>query len=1047
MKLWTTLLFLACATILCAQDSQPNLWEGYTPRSIGPAGMSGRVTAIDVIRDRPEVIYIGTASGGVWKSESGGTHWKPIFDDQPLQGIGSVALFQQNPSIVWAGTGEGNPRNSQTSGAGIYKSMNGGRTWNLMGLKETRTIHRIIPHPRDAQTVYAGALGSAWGTNPERGVYRTTDGGENWEKILYVNDSTGCAELRMDPSNPNKMFAAMWQYGRSPWFFESGGKGSGLYMTEDGGDSWTRLDEDNGLPKGKLGRIGIAIAPSSPNIVYALVESKNTALYRSEDGGYNFKKVADKNIGNRPFYYAEIYVDPQNENRVYNLYSVVSRSEDGGKTFETLLPYSSVHPDHHAFYIHPDNPDFLIDGNDGGLNISRDRGETWQFVETLPIAQFYHINYDNAIPYNVYGGMQDNGSWKGPAYTWETGGIQNSHWRELLFGDGFDVVPRARSKRFGYAMYQGGNVYEYDTKTGDKTYVQPVSSDTTELRFNWNAAIAQDPFDTCGLYFGSQFVHRSSDCGRSWERISPDLTTDDPEKQKQAMSGGLTIDATRAENHCTITSISPSELNPEVVWAGTDDGRLHVTRDGGDTWTDVYSNLPGAPQNGWVAQVVASTYTDDEAWVVVNHYRRNDWKPYAYHTTNSGKSWRRLVAPGDVRGHCQSIVQDPEVKELVFLGTENGLYYSLDGAKNWTKWKEGYPSASTMDLKIHPRERDLIIGTFGRSAWILDDIEPLRELARKGTGILDSVLYAFEPGVAILASVNRAKGSRFGADTHYEGENRSRGAMFTLITRPDKVEAQKDSTDGKKDKELAISVLDQNGDTIRSYSTKVDTGFTRISWNLRRDGVRMPSHSAEKEDSDPPSGRSVNPGRYKVVFQYMGKKDSTDLVVNEDPRLEYAEENYAYRDSALTALDSLKVRAKRGFDWLKDCEKTIARLNSAYELTPDSIQKSLKEEGKPVQQHIDSLKALFLTPDDFEGYDHVTQRVNDHLWSAESYLSNLESADSRNAKLAMDAARRETKKVLKAIRQFANEEWKNFRESMEKKTYSLFKDLPDELEE
>jgi photosystem II stability/assembly factor-like uncharacterized protein len=556
--------------------------KGLKIRNIGPAGMSGRVTTIDVVLSEPDIIYAGTASGGVWKSTSGGIDWKPIFDEEATQSVGALAINQHNPSVVWVGTGEGNPRNSHNSGGGIYRSLDAGRNWQLMGLEATRNIHRVIIHPDDPNTVYVAALGSIWGTNPERGVYKTTDGGETWEKILYVNESVGCADLVIDPSNPNKLIAAMWEYGRKPWTFNSGGEGSGMYVTHDGGKTWEERTEKDGLPKGKLGRMGLAIAPSKPNVVYALIEGeKENAIYRSDDGGFSWKKRGTRNIGSRPFYYADIFVDSKNENRLYSIFSLVNKSEDGGKTFVTLLPYYGVHPDHHAWWIHPDDPNYIIDGNDGGLNISRDGGESWRFIENIPVAQFYHINYDMSIPYRVGGGMQDNGSWVGPSMALEAGGIRNSAWQEIFFGDGFDVVFHPTKKNMAYGMSQGGNVGLVDMETGKSTFIRPTHPDSVELRFNWNAAIAQDPFNDCGVYYGSQFLHKSLDCGQSWEILSPDLTTNDTTKQKQNASGGLTIDATGAENYTTITAIAPSPVDDKVIWVGTDDGNLQLTRDGG----------------------------------------------------------------------------------------------------------------------------------------------------------------------------------------------------------------------------------------------------------------------------------------------------------------------------------------------------------------------------------------------------------------------------------------------------------------------------------
>ncbi|MDB4286294.1 hypothetical protein N9933_03235, partial [bacterium] len=752
------------------------------PRSIGPAGMSGRVTSVAVVRDQPAVIYIGTASGGLWKSESGGTTWDPIFDKEDVASIGSVAIDPTNASIIWAGTGEGNPRNSQSSGYGIYKSMDAGKTWKLMGLEKTRNIHRVIIDPHNPEVVYAGAQGTAWGESSERGVFKTSDGGQTWENVLYVDQKTGIADLVMDPQNPNKLIAAMWEFRRWPWFFKSGGPGSGMHVTLDGGKSWKKRTQADGLPKGELGRMGLAIAPSDPDRVYALIEAKENAFFRSDDGGDKWVKVGKgSKIGNRPFYYADIFVDPKNENRIYSLHSIVTKSEDGGKTFENFIPYSEVHPDHHAWYIHPDDPDFLIDGNDGGMAISRDQGKSWRFVENLPLAQFYHINIDNEYPYNVYGGMQDNGSWRGPAYVWRSDGIRNSYWEEILFGDGFDVLPDPEDSRYGYAMSQGGSLSRYDYVTGHNKYIRPIHPDGTELRFHWNAAIAQDPFDPATIYYGSQFVHKSTDRGKSWKVISPDLTTNDPEKQKQAKSGGLTLDVTEAENHTTLLAISPSPIDKEVIWAGTDDGNVQLSRDAGKTWSLINSQMPGMPKGAWVPVIHASNHNAGEAFVIVNNYRQNDWSAYAYHTTNFGKTWKRIINDEKVWGYALSIVQDPVEPRLVFLGTEYGLYVSLDRGNTWTRWENGFPTVSTIDLKIHPREHDLVIGTFGRAAYILDDITPLREMAAaKGNDLMEKEIHLFDPPTGVLAQYNQATGTRFAGMSVFKGKNRRRGLIFSF---------------------------------------------------------------------------------------------------------------------------------------------------------------------------------------------------------------------------------------------------------------------------
>ena len=495
------LFFLCCFLQLGAQDFSTTWLKEAAPRNIGPGGMSGRITSIDVVNSDSDIMFVGTASGGLWKSTSGGVTWKPVFNDQVTASVGAVAIQQSNPDVIWVGTGEGNPRNSLNGGYGIFKSLDGGKSWKSMGLEKTRHIHRVLIDPTNPDIVYVAAIGSPWGEHPERGVYKTINGGKSWKKILYVNDKTGAADLVMDPSNPNKLVAAMWEHKRDPWFFKSGGSGSGLYVSFDGGENWSEKTDEDGLPKGDLGRIGLAIAANKTNIIYALVESKKNALYKSEDGGFKWKKINDKDdIGNRPFYYSDIAVDPQNENRVFSVFTYVNVSQDGGKNFSQLMPAygvtNGVHPDHHAWWIHPQDGSFIIDGNDGGLNITHDGGKTWRFIGNIPVAQFYHISVDNEFPYNVYGGMQDNGSWRGPAYIWKVQGIRNSYWQEIAFGDGFDVVPDLDDSRYGYAMSQQGYVSRYDWKTGNNYIVRPTHPEAdTRLRFNWNAAIGQDPFD------------------------------------------------------------------------------------------------------------------------------------------------------------------------------------------------------------------------------------------------------------------------------------------------------------------------------------------------------------------------------------------------------------------------------------------------------------------------------------------------------------------------------------------------------------------------
>ncbi len=1026
---------------LTAQQINTEQLKGLQIRNIGPAGMSGRITTIDVDLSDSDIIYAGAASGGVWKSVNGGISWEPIFDDQPLQAIGSIKINQKNPQEIWVGTGEGNPRNSHNTGGGIYKSIDGGKTWKMMGLKNTQNIHRIIIHRDNPDVVYAGVLGAVWGTNKERGVYRTTDGGKNWKKILFVDENTGIADLVTDPKNPNKLIAAMWEFGRKPWTFNSGGPGSGMYVTYDGGNSWEKRTSKDGLPEGELGRMGLAIAPSSPNIVYALVEAKENALYKSTDGGRNWKKIAEKGIGNRPFYYSDIFVDPKNENRVYSLYSLVSRSEDGGKTFSVILPYSgtkAVHPDHHAFWVHPEDPNYIIEGNDGGLNISRDRGESWRFVSNIPVGQFYHVSYDMGFPYNIGGGMQDNGSWVGPAYVLKPGGIRNYDWQEVYFGDGFDVSFRPDNSRYVYAMSQGGNLGYVDKETGKSKFIKPFHPEGKRLRFNWNAAFAQNPFHDCGIFYGSQYLHKSMDCGDSWTVISPDLTTNDTTKQKQHESGGLTIDNTQAENHTTIIAISPSPVDENVIWVGTDDGNLQFTRDGGKSWTNLAGKLPAAKAGSWIPQIEVSRENAGEAFVVVNDYRRNDFRPMLFHTKDYGQSFKRIVDEEQVDGFVLSVVQDPEEPGLLWLGTDRGLYFSVDGGTNWNHWMNGFPAVQVSDLKIHPREHDLIVGTFGRSFWVLDDIRPFRELAKTKGKVLEQAFKAFPAPDAYLAEYRSYDGIRFVADAEFIGDNRPSGARLTLWVKPNG-EGKEENAEGKKKMKVKVEVMNADNEIIRNYSTELDTGINRITWNLRKDGFRFPSHSDPRPGSNLPSGMEVLPGTYKLVFSYGDHKDSTMVKVLADPRLDSDLSAMKAKAVAYEAFAEKAKMATQAFDRLKETKKTIKRVGEALAYVPDSTKKAIAEMGKTLQDSIETLQHLYMDPPDTKGIVRTPGLLNSSMSAAYRYLLASDGAPNQAAKYAMQHFHDQLANTLERINRFFEHDFKAYQEKVEAIDYSLFK--------
>jgi photosystem II stability/assembly factor-like uncharacterized protein len=1035
--------FLILATFLSfathAQQVDMDLFKSMKTRNVGPAGMSGRITAIDAIDADPTTIYAGSASGGLWKSTSGGITWEPIFDDQKIHSIGAISIYQKNPDLIWVGTGEGNPRNSLTMGGGVYRSLDAGKTWELMGLEKTKAIHRIIVHPDDPNTVFAGAIGSPWGEQEDRGVYKTTDGGKTWKKILYVDAKTGVGEMIMDPNNPNKIFVNMWQHRRYPDFFESGGPSSGLYLTIDGGENWKKLDETNGIPKGDLGRMGLAISESNSNKVYALIESKKNALYVSEDGGDKFEKINDGgDIGDRPFYYFEIFADPKNENRLYTLYSRVGMSEDGGKSFQQLLSYEGVHPDHHAWYINPFDPKLMIDGNDGGLNITRDGGKTWYFAENIPVGQFYHVNVDNELPYNIYGGMQDNGSWVGPSYVWRRDGIRNTYWQEISFGDGFDVVPHPTDSRFGYTMSQGGNVSRFDKLTGHNKFVKPTHPDKAVfLRFNWNAAIAQDPHDANTVYYASQFLHKSTDNGDTWEIISPDLTTNDSTKQRQQSTGGLTFDITGAENHTTILAIAPSPVDPNVIWVGTDDGNVQVTKDGGKTWTNVNSKLSGLPKGSWVPQIQASTYDANEAWIIANNYRNNDFAAYAYHTANLGSTFTRIADDSKVSGYTLSIKQDVEVPELVFLGTEFGLYVSFDKAKTWNKWESGYPkSVSTYDLAIQEREADLVIGTFGRSMWVLDDIRPLRVMAKNAGKLPSAIITAVPTPDAYQVEIQQPHGERFAASAKYAAENRKFGGRISFIVS---------ELDTAKLDTVTVKIFNTANEQIRTLKTVPVKGVNKVTWNLDRKSTSTAasSRSANRTGFFEPSGGDALPGSYKLVFEYKGESDSTMINVLMDPRISYNLADLKAREDFMKRLEALSSEVSASIEKLNNAQKVIDKILNLTKEVDTEDAKALNKAAKDIKKMLDTTREAFNGPTR-EGQG-IVRNLYPTTMSMQSaprrYVGSSYSAPGETEERLFNHAQESAKDAMAEVEKFMNGDWKSFEEKVKGTPIDLFKEV------
>jgi photosystem II stability/assembly factor-like uncharacterized protein len=838
---------------------------GLEARSIGPAVMSGRIAAIDAVEEGSRLtVYVGAASGGVWKSLDGGLSFKPVFDkDTGTQSIGAIAIDRANPKTIWVGTGETWLRNSVSVGDGVYKSTDGGDTWQRVGLENTERIAAIVLSPSDPNTVFVCATGHAFDAHPDRGVFRTKDGGRTWEKVLYVDAETGCGDLAVDPQDGNLLYAGMWQYRRLPYFFTSGGPGSGLYRSTDGGATWKKSQE--GLPKGDLGRIALGVSPSRPSVVYATVEARDQgALYRSSDTGHTWTRLAaTRAVTGRPFYFSRLVVDPSDFNRVYKMGFGASISEDGGKTFSPLR--GSYHGDTHALWIDPKRGDHLILGTDGGAFVSEDRGFRWRFIGDLPVSQFYHVAYDMEWPFNVYGGLQDNASWYGPSR--KSGGIEARHWTSGLFCDGFWAHPDPKDNDLWYAECQGGGMFLLRKSTQEIRDIRPSPGEgEPKYRFNWETPIHMSLAEPGTILFGSQFLFRSRDRGTSWETISPDLTTNDPARQKQHESGGLTPDDSTAENHCTIFAIATSAKDKDLIWAGTDDGNLQVTRDGGKIWTNVVTHVPGLPKNTWVSSVEASHFEAGTALATFDGHMTGDMKTYVYKTTDYGRSWTNL-ATADLKGYAHVVREDPVNPGLLFLGTESGLWISLDGGTGWAKFTGGLPeSVAVRDVAVHPRDHDLLLATHGRGLYVVDDITPLRAMTR---AILASDVSFLPSRPWIMPIVSNEFPE--GRDGEFTGDVPEEAAYITYYLRKRHIIG-----------ELKLEVRDKEGNLIATLPGGKRRGLNRVVWPMRLPPPQFPPATQFVPFAQ--LGPRVLPGTYTVRMIKNKDAYTTEVTLVPDPR-------------------------------------------------------------------------------------------------------------------------------------------------------------------
>ena len=857
-------------------------------RHIGPARMSGRISCIDAEAKNPNVVWVGAAGGGVWKSINKGTTFKSVFDEYP-QSIGTIAIDQNHPDTVWVGTGEVWTRNSVSIGTGIYKTTNGGDKWELMGLPKSERIGRILIDPVNPDIVYVAALGALWGDSEDRGIFKTSDGGKTWTRLLYVNPSTGCADMAMDPVNHSVIYASMWDFRRQAYTFRSGGPGSGLYKSEDGGTTWNKIQ--NGLPAGNLGRIAVAVSPVKPYYLYALVESAKSALYRSSDQGVSWEKMSDQYVlGDRPFYYSLIVPDPTEPDRIYKPGTILYVSSNGGKIFQSAsVTGGNYHSDTHALWVSPVDNRFIYMGTDGGVYVSEDKGNTWRFIQSLPVSQFYHVSVDDNYPYNVYGGLQDNGSWMGPSR--KPGGITNADWKNVGYGDGFYTYRDKTDPDLIYSQYQGGRISRTNQKTGESKYIKPFPEEgVKDLRFNWNTPTVFGK-KTGWLYVGSQYLFRSKDKGDSFERISPDLTTNDPKRQEQEKSGGLTIDNSTAENNTTIFTVSESPINENIIWAGTDDGNIQLTTDGGKTWSKLNAAIPGLPVFAYISYIDADNFNKDAAWITVDAHMNGDMNPYVYYTADLGKTWSSL-ATGEIKGFCHVVKQDPVNPDLIFLGTEMGLFVSLDHGKVWVRLKNKIPQTGIYDIAFQAKQNDLVLATHGRGIIIIDDLTPLRNLTQT---VLDQD-FAFLP-VSPYYFPTGAGFQDFPGDSEFTGTNPSSSATICYYLKKRNVFG-----------EMYIDIYNSEGTFLKKLPAGSRKGINIVRLATSMDPPKVPK--SPNILGEAAFGPDYPAGKYTVKLVRGNETYTTDLVLNDSPDWKHSEaDRKLQRETLLKAYNLLETLA------------------------------------------------------------------------------------------------------------------------------------------
>ena len=958
------LLVLSLAGGLVAQPAHEAALKNMKFREIGPAIMGGRVDDFAVVESDPRIIYVGSAAGGVFKTINGGASWDPIFDDQPNSTIGDIALAPSDPSIVWVGTGEPNNRQSSSWGNGIYKSMDAGKTWTHMGLKDTHHIGRVIVHPTNPNTVYVAALGHLWGPNKERGVYKTTDGGATWTQSLYINDDTGVSDIAIDSQSPNTLYAAAYERRRTAFGYNGGGPDGGIYKTVDGGAHWTKLTK--GLPtSGDIGRCAVEVYRKNPNIVYALVE--NTAqggIYRSEDKGFNWTRMSATDP--RPSYYSQVRIDPNNDQKVWVLGAPLYLSEDGGKTFrEDRWP--KIHSDFHAMWIDPADSDHIVLGSDGGVTVTYDSGRSWDYINNLPLAQFYEIAYNMEKPYRVCGGLQDNYSWCGPSGSLQTQGIANDEWINVGGGDGFDTKLDPNDPNIVYTESQDGNLLRRDLRTGQSRSLRPLEDNdkAPRYRFQWNSPLVMSAHDSKTLYYGGNYLFKSTNRGDSWTRLGADLTSG-VERDKLPILGKVPDKNTLSrhdgvQNYPCASTVAESPVRAGVLWVGTDDGNLQVTRDDGKTWTNVAGKVPGLKKGAYVAKVEPSHRDEGTAYVAFDNHRSDDFTIYLYMTTDYGQTWKRITdGIPEEAGTAHVVREDPRNSNLLFAGTEFGLFVSFDRGGKWEKIRNGLPTVPVFDIAIHPRDHDLILGTHGRSILIMDDITALEQMS---DNVLSADLHLFDMRAGTSFHIANFKG--FTGTREFIAANPPYGVVIDYYL--------KNKLEGRNP--VKITVTDKAGNKVRELNGPGEPGINRLNWDLRYDAPAQPAPANPAaaggqpgENGEPEAaggggrgggggggggpfgfggnrGPLVDPGEYNVAIAAAGKNETKTVAVEEDPRITLSAADRAKRRQALTKLYGMAREAETGRRRIVAMRTSLTTLADSWKRPtatqpPDTVKKA-----------------------------------------------------------------------------------------------------------